>query len=159
MAKASKTTDESKFIREMAELLGETNLSEIEVEREGLRVRVARQLSAAPAVSVPVAAAPVAPAAAASADSTPQEAAPVNHASHPGAVKSPMVGTVYTAPEPGSAAFVSVGDKVKEGQTILIVEAMKVMNPISAPKGGTVKEILISDAEPIEFDQPLMIIE
>ncbi len=154
MAKSTKSNDESKFIREMAELLSETNLSEIEVEREGLRVRVARQLVAAPAaIAVAPAAAPAAPAAA------PAEAPVANAANHAGAVKSPMVGTVYLSPEPEAAPFVNVGDQVKEGQTILIIEAMKVMNPISAPKGGTVKEILVSDSEPIEFDQPLLIIE
>ncbi|MCK5574432.1 MAG: acetyl-CoA carboxylase, biotin carboxyl carrier protein, partial [Sphingomonadales bacterium] len=124
MAKSTKSNDESKFIREMAELLSETNLSEIEVEREGLRVRVARQLVAAPAaIAVAPAAAPAAPAAA------PAEAPVANAANHAGAVKSPMVGTVYLSPEPEAAPFVNVGDQVKEGQTILIIEAMKVMNP------------------------------
>ena len=143
------------LVRELAEMLGETGLTEIEVEDGERKIRVSRgggiAMAAAPA---PMAApAPAAPAA----------AAPVPEASAPeadvaGAIKSPMVGTVYLAPEPGAADFVKVGDSVKEGQTLLIVEAMKVMNPITADKAGTVKAILVENAQPVEFDQPLVVI-
>jgi acetyl-CoA carboxylase biotin carboxyl carrier protein len=144
-------------IRELAELLTETGLTEIEVEQGGMRLRVAKQLapvahtlSAAPA-PVAVAAAPVAAAAA-------EAQAAKREGPHPGAVTSPMVGTVYVSPEPGKPPFVKVGDVVKEGQTLLIVEAMKTMNPISAPRAGTISEICITDTQPVEFGQMLMII-
>lgn len=144
----------SKTIKELAELLSETGLTEIEVETGDMRIKVARQGTAVSAVVPQVAAAP-APAEAAP---EPKEAAPAP-AEHPGGVKSPMVGTAYLAPEPGSANFVKVGDTVSEGQTILIVEAMKTMNPISAPRAGKVTQILISNEQPVEFDEVLMIIE
>ena len=144
----------SKTIKELAELLSETGLTEIEVETGDMRIKVARQGTAVSAVVPQVAAAP-APAKAAP---EPKEAAPAP-ADHPGGVKSPMVGTAYLAPEPGSANFVNVGDTVSEGQTILIVEAMKTMNPISAPRAGKVTQILISNEQPVEFDEVLMIIE
>ena len=144
----------SKTIKELAELLSETGLTEIEVETGDMRIKVARQGTAVSAVVPQVAAAP-APAEAAP---EPKEAAPAP-ADHPGSVKSPMVGTAYLAPEPGSANFVKVGDTVSEGQTILIVEAMKTMNPISAPRAGKVTQILISNEQPVEFDEVLMIIE
>ena len=144
----------SKTIKELAELLSETGLTEIEVEAGDIRIKVARQGTAVSAVVPQVAAAPapveVAP--------EPKEAAPAP-ADHPGGVKSPMVGTAYLAPEPGSANFVKVGDTVSEGQTILIVEAMKTMNPISATRTGKVTQILISNEQPVEFDEVLMIIE
>ena len=146
----------SKTIKELAELLSETGLTEIEVETGDMRIKVARQDTAVSAVVPQVAAAP-APAEAAP---EPKEAAPAPApADHPGGVKSPMVGTAYLAPEPGSANFVKVGDTVSEGQTILIVEAMKTMNPISAPRAGKVTQILISNEQPVEFDEVLMIIE
>ena len=146
----------SKTIKELAELLSETGLTEIEVETGDMRIKVARQGTAVSAVVPQVAAAP-APAEAAP---EPKEAAPTPApADHPGGVKSPMVGTAYLAPEPGSANFVKVGDTVSEGQTILIVEAMKTMNPISAPRAGKVTQILISNEQPVEFDEVLMIIE
>lgn len=144
----------SKTIKELAELLSETGLTEIEVETGDMRIKVARQGTAVSAVVPQVAAAP-APAEAAP---EPKEAAPAP-ADHPGGVKSPMVGTAYLAPEPGSANFVKVGDTVSEGQTILIVEAMKTMNPISATRAGKVTQILISNEQPVEFDEVLMIIE
>lgn len=144
----------SKTIKELAELLSETGLTEIEIETGDMRIKVARQGTAVSAVVPQVAAAP-APAEAAP---EPKEAAPAP-ADHPGGVKSPMVGTAYLAPEPGSANFVKVGDTVSEGQTILIVEAMKTMNPISAPRAGKVTQILISNEQPVEFDEVLMIIE
>ena len=144
----------SKTIKELAELLSETGLTEIEVEAGDIRIKVARQGTAVSAVVPQVAAAP-APVEAAP---EPNEAAPAP-ADHPGGVKSPMVGTAYLAPEPGSANFVKVGDTVSEGQTILIVEAMKTMNPISATRAGKVTQILISNEQPVEFDEVLMIIE
>ena len=143
------------LVRELAELLAETGLTEIEVEDDDRKIRVARG-------AVAVAAAPVmaaAPAASAAAPVAPA-AAPVAPAvdDHAGAIKSPMVGTVYLSPEPGAANFVKVGDSVSEGQTLLIVEAMKVMNPIAADKSGTIKAILVENAQPVEYDQPLVVI-
>lgn len=144
-------------IKELAELLKETDLSEIEVESGDLRIRVARDMDTNVVVSQPAAAAPAAPARAAEA---PAEAEPaVAAADHPGAVSSPMVGTAYLAPEPSAANFVKVGDTVSEGQTLLIVEAMKTMNPIAAPKAGKVSQIIVSNEQPVEFGEVLMIIE
>ncbi|MBX7495665.1 acetyl-CoA carboxylase biotin carboxyl carrier protein [Qipengyuania sp. 6B39] len=144
------------LVRELAEMLGETGLTEIEVEDGDRMIRVSRGggVAMAPAaMAAPMAAAPAA---------APAAAAPVPAAApaadHAGAIKSPMVGTVYLAPEPGAKDFVSVGDSVKEGQTLVIVEAMKVMNPITADKAGTVKAILVENAQPVEFDQPLIVI-
>ena len=143
----------NKTIKDLAELLSDTGLTEIEIETGDMRIKVARQGTAVSAV-VP-APAPVAPAPEAAAEAAPAPA-PTDH---PGGVKSPMVGTAYLAPEPGAANFVKVGDTVNEGQTILIVEAMKTMNPISAPKSGKVTQIFISNEQPVEFDEVLMIIE
>lgn len=144
---------DTKLVRELAELLNDTGLSEIEVEDGDRKIKVARTINAVASAPVAVAA----PAVAAAAPVTPAEAAapavPAN------AVKSPMVGTAYLTPEPGAPAFVSVGDKVSAGDTLLIVEAMKVMNPITAPNGGTVKAIFVESGQPVEFDQPLMVIE
>ena len=145
------------MIRQLADLLTEKDLSEIEVEDGDRRIVVQRKVSAAAAPAP--APAPPPPAAAAPAPAAPAPAAEENPASHPGAVKSPMVGTVYLSPEPSAAAFVSTGGRVNEGDTLLIIEAMKVMNPIQAPRSGTVKAILVQDAQPVEFDQPLVIIE
>ncbi|MBY0283612.1 MAG: acetyl-CoA carboxylase biotin carboxyl carrier protein [Sphingomonas sp.] len=142
------------LVRQLAELLDETQLTEIEVQDGERKVRVARSVTvaAAPApVPVAAAAAPAAPAAAPVAAA----ATPPDHAN---AVKSPMVGTAYLSPEPGAAPFISVGDKVAAGATILIIEAMKVMNPITALTGGTVIAVLIDSGQPVEFDQPLVII-
>ncbi|QPQ55179.1 acetyl-CoA carboxylase biotin carboxyl carrier protein [Allosphingosinicella flava] len=145
------------LVRQLAELLNDGDLSEIEVQDGERRIVVKRQMGAvvqaapvqqaAPPAAAPAVAAPAASAA---------EAAPANH---PGTVKSPMVGTAYLSGEPGAKPFVSPGDKVNAGDTLLIVEAMKVMNPIAAPKGGTVVRILVDNAQPVEFDQPLVIIE
>jgi len=140
------------LVRELAELLAETGLTEIEVEDGDRKVRVARggmAAIAAPVAAPAPAAAPAAPAAA-PADEAPAEIA--------GALKSPMVGTAYLSSEPGAAPFVKVGDSVKQGDTLLIVEAMKVMNPITADKAGTIKAILVDNAQPVEFDQPLVVI-
>ncbi|MEY4837890.1 MAG: acetyl-CoA carboxylase, biotin carboxyl carrier protein [Pseudomonadota bacterium] len=147
------------LVRELAELLNETGLTEIEVEDDDRKIRVSRGsvAAAAPvyaAAPAPAAAAP-APAAAAPA---PAEPAPAAGPDLKNAVKSPMVGTCYLAPEPGAANFIAVGKPVKEGDTLLIVEAMKVMNPITAPRSGTVSAILIENAQPVEFDQPLVVI-
>lgn len=149
-----KTTIDHDLIRQLAGLLDETNLSEIEVEQNDLRVRVARQMSfSAPVAAAAPAAAPVAAAAPAAA---PANADP---ASHPGAVASPMVGTAYHAAEPGAKPFAEVGLSVRQGQAIMIVEAMKTMNQIPAPKAGTITAILVDDGQPVEFGEPLVIIE
>ncbi|MFN3423311.1 MAG: acetyl-CoA carboxylase biotin carboxyl carrier protein [Novosphingobium meiothermophilum] len=155
--KAEKMAIDSTLVRELAELLAETGLSEIEVEDGERKIRVARQISAAPVAQVAVAA--PAPAAAPSAAAAPAPAAQApTAADHADAVKSPMVGTCYLAPEPGAANFVTVGQTVKAGETLLIIEAMKVMNPITAPAAGVVKAILVENAQPVEFDQPLVVI-
>lgn len=150
------------FIKALAELLRENDLTELQVKREygeddSLNVRVSRATMAAPVAMQVAAPAPVAAATAA-----PVAAAPVaaeDPAAHPGAVTSPMVGTVYLSPEPGAAAFVSVGATVKEGDTLLIVEAMKTMNHIPAPRAGTVKRLLVEDGAPVEYGAPLVILE
>ena len=146
---------DSELVRELAELLIETGLTEIEVEDGDRKVKLSRAASVTQ-LAAPVAAAPAAPAATAA----PAAAAadPVPAAVDPGAIKSPMVGTAYLSPEPGSDPFITVGAQVKAGQTLLIVEAMKVMNPITAPAAGTVKAILVDNADPVEFDQPLVVI-
>ena len=144
-----------KMVRELAEMLGETGLTEIEVEDGDRKVRVSRgataTVSAAPA-AIAAAPAPAAPASTAAEQSAP---AADNHAD---AMKSPMVGTVYLSAEPGAPPFKNVGDAVKKGDTVLIVEAMKVMNPIVADRDGTLKSILVDNAQPIEFGQPLLVI-
>jgi acetyl-CoA carboxylase biotin carboxyl carrier protein len=145
--------DEQRLIRQLAELLNETGLSEIEIEKSGLKVRVARTLNvqstfaAAPAVGVAgPAAAPVA-------------AKTADPAKHPGVVKSPMVGTAYRSPEPGAPTFMEVGSQVSQGDTLFIIEAMKTMNQIPAPHSGKVTAILIENGQPVEFGEPLVIIE
>ena len=146
--------DDSALIRELALLLDETSLTEIEIERAGLRVRVARNISVAaamPASYLPAASAPAAVAAA--------PAAMADMAKHPGVVPSPMVGTAYWSPEPGAKPFIEVGTKVSAGQTLLIIEAMKTMNQIPSPRAGTVTQILVEDGQPVEFGEPLVIIE
>jgi len=156
---APSKTDERELIRDLAALLDESNLTEIEVERSGLRVRIARNITVA--ASVPMAAVGAAPAAPAAASAAaPAAAAPViDVAKHPGMVPSPMVGTAYLASEPGAKPFIDVGTKVKAGDTLLIVEAMKTMNQIPSPRTGTVTQILVEDGQPIEFGEPLVIIE
>jgi acetyl-CoA carboxylase biotin carboxyl carrier protein len=156
--KSKSSSDDSALIRELALLLDETSLTEIEIERAGLRVRVARNISIAaamPASMAPVAHAPVA---AAPASGT-EPAAVADFANHPGVVPSPMVGTAYFAPEPGAKPFIEVGARVTAGQTLLIIEAMKTMNQIPSPRAGTVTQILIEDGQPVEFGEPLVIIE
>jgi acetyl-CoA carboxylase biotin carboxyl carrier protein len=151
-------TIDEKLVRQLADILAETGLTEIEVEEGERRVRVSRAAIAAPAAQIVAAAAPPA-----AAPASAPAAAPVPAAEKPApdladALKSPMVGTVYLAPEPGADDFVKIGDQVKAGDTVLIVEAMKVMNPITATTSGTVKAILVENAQPIEFDQPLIVI-
>ncbi|MBC7579321.1 acetyl-CoA carboxylase biotin carboxyl carrier protein [Tardiphaga sp.] len=148
-----KASYDSAMIRELALLLDETNLTEIEVEHAGLRVRVARNISVAAAMPANYQPAPQYAAAPA------PVAAPVEAAKHPGAVPSPMVGTVYWASEPGARPFVEVGTKVAVGQTLVIIEAMKTMNQIPAPRAGTVTKILVEDGNPVEYGEPLVIIE
>ena len=150
------------LIRELAELLRETELTEIELENDGFRIRVSRGCAGGTPVvaAAPAAAAPAPTAAPAAAK---EEAGGTggeeDYSKHPGVVRSPMVGTAYRAPAPGAPPFVEVGDTVKEGQTLLIVEAMKTMNQIPAPRAGVVKAILVEDGQPVEFDEPLMVIE
>ena len=142
------------LVRELAELLAETGLTEIEVEDGERKVRVARGGVAASVTYAPPPAPAVPGAAPAAAPGDPAPAAPA----HADALKSPMVGTVYLSAEPGADPFVKIGDSVNQGDTLLIVEAMKVMNPIAADKAGTVKAILVENAQPVEFDQPLVVI-
>lgn len=145
------------LVRNLAELLNETGLTEIEVQSGTQRVRVSRGATAVAAPVVAAAAVPVA--AAASRAAATVEASEVNFSNHPGAVTSPMVGTAYRSPEPGARPFVDVGDSVKVGQTLLIVEAMKTMNAIPATKSGKVTHVLIEDGQPVEFGQPLVVVE
>ncbi len=165
MAKDAKDKDKDGIdrglIRDLADLLNETGLSEIEIERDGLKVRVARQITvqamAAPAAASHATGARAAPQPAASA--LPEAPAMPDLSNHPGCVKSPMVGTAYRSPEPGAATFIEIGTRVSQGQTLLIIEAMKTMNHIPAPKSGTVTQILFENGQPVEFGEPLAIIE
>jgi acetyl-CoA carboxylase biotin carboxyl carrier protein len=154
MAESSKKRAPNEdLIRSLANLLDETGLTEIEIEENNLRVRVARTIvTAAHAVPLP------SPSPAATGVAQQGGASP-NLENHPGVVTSPMVGTAYRSPEPGAPPFVEVGSVVREGQTLLIVEAMKTMNQIAAPRGGTVKRILVENGQPVEYGEPLMIIE
>ena len=151
--KTTAKSEDSQLIRELAALLDETSLTEIELERAGLRIRVARNVTIAAAVAsgIPAAAAalPVVAAAAVGADLS----------KHPGVVPSPMVGTAYWAPEPGAKPFIDVGSKVSVGQTLMIIEARKTMNQIPSPRAGTVTQILVEDGQPVEYGEPLVIIE
>ena len=149
------TSGDEQLIRQLAELLNETGLSEIEIEKSGLKVRVARTLN----VQSTIAAAPVA--ASAPAASAPTAAAKTisDPAKHPGVVKSPMVGTAYRSPEPGSPVFIDIGSQVAQGDTLFIIEAMKTMNQIPAPHAGKVTAIFIENGQPVEFGEPMVIIE
>ncbi len=148
---------DSSAVKQLAEILNETGLSEIEYEDQGCRIRVVKSappvMMHATAPSFVQAAAPAAPAPSSDV-SAPAKASPSGHV-----MRSPMVGTAYLSPEPGAAAFVKMGDHVSAGQTLLIIEAMKVMNPIKATHSGVVKDIMVSDASPVEFDEPLLVIE
>jgi acetyl-CoA carboxylase biotin carboxyl carrier protein len=163
MAKAPNKdgVDNTALVRALADILDDAGLAELEYETTDLSVRLSRVTGAAApvaAVAAPVAAAAPAGSAAGSAAAT-ASSAPADAASHPGAVTSPMVGTAYVAPEPDAPSFIEVGDTVKKGQTILIVEAMKVMNPITAPADGTVKQIMVTNGQPVEFGEVLVVIE
>jgi acetyl-CoA carboxylase biotin carboxyl carrier protein len=155
--KDTKVNIDAAAVKELADLFKETDLSEIEYETAGCRIRVARnygvpqhhQTTFFPPIQSPTIL-----------DATPEkQATPIDPSKHPGAIKSPMVGTAYLSSQPGADPFVKVGGPVKEGDTVMIVEAMKVMNPIRAPRSGTVKEIMIQDGTPVEFDEVLLIIE
>ncbi|HST37500.1 MAG TPA: acetyl-CoA carboxylase biotin carboxyl carrier protein [Allosphingosinicella sp.] len=149
---------DTELVKKLAKMLDENDLSEIEVEDGDRKIVVKRKLGFAPAAAAAPAPAPAAAPASAPAP-PPAPAAQKDPADHPGAVKSPMVGTVFLSAEPGAAPFVAPGTRVEEGDTLLIIEAMKVMNPITAPKAGVVKEVLVQDAQPVEYEQPLAIIE
>jgi acetyl-CoA carboxylase biotin carboxyl carrier protein len=152
-ASKSQSAVDKELIRELSALLDETGLTEIEIEKSGLRVRVVRSGQVVHVAPPPLPVAPiVAPAGITS------QAAP-DPGKHPGVVASPMVGTAYLSPEPGARPFVEIGSKVLAGQTLLIIEAMKTMNQIPAPRSGTVIQILIEDGQPVEFGEPMMIIE
>lgn len=160
--KNTKLSINSEAVRQLAVILDETNLSEIEYEDNGCRVRVARQQMVTQAYMAPantVSTGSVMDAAPSSGAYENQTHHPKHIHDHPGTIKSPMVGTAYLSPEPGAPAFVKPGDRVEVGQTVMIIEAMKVMNPIKAPKAGIVKEICVTDSKPIEFDEALLIIE
>jgi acetyl-CoA carboxylase biotin carboxyl carrier protein len=148
VAKTAAASNEAGFVKELAYILDQAGLAELEYETEAVAIRLSRVTAAAPVAT----AAPVAIA-------EPVAELPANPADHPGAVKSPMVGTVYTAPEPDAPAFITEGATVTAGQTLFIVEAMKVMNPITAPKAGTVVKIFVQNAQPIEFGEALVIVE
>lgn len=158
----SKSKLDAGLVRELAAILREADLGEVEVEHEGLRIRVSKATSMTPPpapayvqapAAAPVAAPAVATPAPSAAPASPAASAPSN------AITSPMVGTVYHAAEPGAKAFVAVGDKVKKGDTLMLIEAMKTFNPVEAPAAGTVKEIIAADAQPVEFGEPLIVIE
>jgi acetyl-CoA carboxylase biotin carboxyl carrier protein len=144
---------DEELVRKLSGLLEETGLTEIEYEGGGHRIRVVRGVPALAAAPAPAAPPPAAATGAAPAEAAPADAVPAN------AVTSPMVGTAYTASEPGAPPFASVGDTVKEGQTLLIIEAMKVMNQIPSPRAGKVTQILVEDGQPVEYGEPLLIIE
>jgi acetyl-CoA carboxylase biotin carboxyl carrier protein len=146
---------EQQMIRDLAALLVETGLSEIEIEKSGLKIRVARNLSVS--AVAPQQAAPASPVSPAGQAGPAEPASDI--ANHPGCVKSPMVGTAYRAPEPGAAPFVEIGSRVVQGQTLMIIEAMKTMNHIPAPRSGTVTQILVENGQPVEFGEPLVVIE
>lgn len=154
MTTDKKTGFNTDLIRDLAEILNDTNLSDIEVEQDDLRIRVSRTIGGAVAAQ-PIYAAPTA----ISGMPAPIAAIPAVEAVSKNAVPSPMVGTAYLSPAPGARPFVEVGQQVSEGQTLLIVEAMKTMNPISSPRAGTVKAILVEDAQPVEFGEPLVVVE
>jgi acetyl-CoA carboxylase biotin carboxyl carrier protein len=157
---ATKSPFDPDLVRDLAQLINETDLTEIEVQKGDLRIRVARTITAhvqAPIHHAP-APAPTAPAAAATA-AAPAPTGKSAAALHPGAVKSPMVGTAYRRPSPDAKAFVEIGSVVKEGEKILLVEAMKTFNEIVAPRAGTITAVLVEDGQPVEYGEPLVVIE
>ena len=158
MAKGPKAsgTDDTALVKALADILDEAGLAELEYETADLSVRLSRVATTVAPVAAPAATAVPTAAAPAAAPATDPAGDP---ASHPGALTSPMVGTVYVAPEPDAPAFIAVGDTVRKGQTVLIVEAMKVMNPITAPTDGKVTQILVQNGQPVEFGEALVVIE
>jgi acetyl-CoA carboxylase biotin carboxyl carrier protein len=151
-----KQSSEQKLIRDLAQLLNETGLSEIEIEKSGLKVRVARTVTVAAAISAPAgAAASHGPGGAAA----PATAANADPAKHPGAIKSPMVGTCYRSPDPNASPYIEVGTRVSQGDPLLIIEAMKTMNQIPSPRAGVVTAVFVTNGQPVEFGEPLCIIE
>jgi acetyl-CoA carboxylase biotin carboxyl carrier protein len=155
--KASGDPFDTRLVRKLADILRDTELTEIEVEQGELKIRVAREVTVAAPAQIAVAAAPAPALAPAAAIAVPATAAPE---ARPGElVESPMVGTVYLQPQPGADPFVKPGDRVRQGQTLLIVEAMKTMNPIPAPRDGVLLEVLVQDGQPVEFGEPLAVIE
>jgi acetyl-CoA carboxylase biotin carboxyl carrier protein len=159
----SKTKLDAGMVRELAAILREADLGEVEIEHEGLRIRVSKATSMAPVaptmVHAPVAAAAAPAPVAAPPAAAPAAAAPAAVAAPSNAVTSPMVGTVYLSPDPASKVFVNVGDKVKKGDTLMLIEAMKTFNPVTAEAAGTVKEILVADSQPVEFGEALIVVE
>lgn len=159
--KSTSASTETKLVRELATILNETDLAEIAMTKGDLKIRVSKHASGGAVMQTIAAPAPVAAAAPVASAPAVESPAPANKAdasAHPGAVKSPMVGTAYVRPSPDADPFVKVGDKVKEGDTVLLVEAMKTFNPITAPKSGKIEEILVDDAQPVEFGETLFII-
>ena len=154
-----KTGVDQQLIRDLAGILDETNLTEIEVEQDDMRIRVSRQSSGVATAAYVPQPAPQQPAAAAPASQAAAPAAPANADRLKKAVPSPMVGTAYGAPAPGAKPFIEVGQTVREGQTLLIIEAMKTMNQIPSPRAGVVTEILFEDSQPVEYGEPLVVIE
>ena len=154
-SKDAASSIDPRMVRRLADILIETGLTEIEVEQDGQRIRVAREITAAPTTvyASPPQAAPAPAPTAATAAAAPDAPARGEQ------IKSPMVGTIYLRPQPDADPFVKVGDRVSEGQTLMIVEAMKTMNPIASPKSGVILEILVDDAQPVEFGEPLVVIE
>lgn len=151
---------DSDLVKQLAAILNETGLTEIEYDTGSLKIRVAKSVQQTAVMAAPVHAAIHSAAAAAMAAGAGAGSPVANDAaSHPGCVKSPMVGVAYLSPEPGKPAFIKVGDQVAEGQTLLLIEAMKTYNPVKAPKGGRVAQIIIADASPVEFGEPLVVIE
>ena len=157
---SDKTNIDAELVRALANILNDTDLTEIEIEKDDLKIKVKREVTVAAApIQYAAAPAPVAAPAAAPAAAAPAAAAAAPAKRSGEEVKSPMVGTAYLQPSPDAAVFVNVGDKVKKGQTLLIVEAMKTMNPITAPRDGVVAEILVGDAQPVEFGEALVVLE
>ena len=161
MAKAPKNPVEpaTELVKALANILDDAGLSELEYETDDVAIRLSRVSGAAPVAAVAPVAAPAAVAAPTAAPAAQSAEGAADLSAHPGAVMSPMVGTAYISPEPGAPAFVEEGNTVKKGQTLLIVEAMKVMNPITAPQDGTVSKIMVKNAQPIEFGEVLVVIE
>lgn len=157
-SKTAKNETETQLVRDLADILNDTDLAEIEMRKGDLKIRVSKHGGGAVYTAAPAPMMAAAPAASAPAPETPAPASKADAGAHPGAVKSPMVGTAYVRPSPEADVFFKPGDKVKEGDTVLLVEAMKTFNPIAAPKSGKIEEMLVDDAQPVEFGETLFII-